>query len=198
MKKILYISPYPPVANVQGAGGQIAHYYVNKLAKDTDISLWIICGLPENDITSVDFASQGLQAKILIIPQKTFFDRVKSKFNFKLCGILDSNFAYSILKSAIEIRDIEKFIPDYIILDWEDIGYILTDLKKIFPLSIFSVIEQDVISQSLYRYYKSSRNFVKKWYKWFQFRNCLRLEKQLFTIANHVIVFSKKRRSFGA
>ena len=43
MKNILYIAPTVPVSTCPHAGGQLAHYFINKLNKNPDINLKMIC-----------------------------------------------------------------------------------------------------------------------------------------------------------
>ncbi len=192
MKNVLYVSPYSPISSVQGAGGQACNYYVKKLSKMSDISLLVLCASHDRDKEFVELKSEGLDGIIFQIPKKNIFSRIISKFYINYSGYLDFRYVKSMIKNAMRIKTEFSFTPDFVIFDWEETAYLLPDLKKIFPNSKFSVVEQDVVSQLRFRYYKNEKNLFGRLYKFLLYKNILRLEKKMFGNIDMVQVFTKK------
>lgn len=190
---VLYVSLFPILKNDPAAGGQLAYYYVKKIQQDKNINLKLLCNVPEvsNKIVSQDDNSDNFDNYYLFEKKDNLFNKIHTKLQINKSGFFNSKTVSNFIKAAKSIKKL-GFIPDKIIFDWETTGYLYTDFKKIFPTAFFSVVEQDVTSQSLDRFYLSETNKVKRIYKKIVYKNVLRLEKKLFNQIDSVLVLSEK------
>lgn len=191
MLNILYISLFPPTPNDPAAGGKLAYFYVEKLNNNENINLNVICSIPRTNKEFWDISTKKFNGIYFNEPEQKLIKRIKSKFYINYGGYFQIEHVKLFINSAIELKQ-NGFYPNYIIFDWESTAYIFKDIKKIFPNANYSVVEQDVISQSFYRFYKSTINPIKKIYKYYMFKNCLRLEKKIFKQFDYITVLSKK------
>lgn len=192
MINVLYISLNVPVSNSPHAGGQLAHYYVKKLNENPDINLRIISYCSEKDESlKLQLDKDGFNGECFNIPKRNVVKKFLNKFNTTTYGFIAEDMVYQVKMRAKSLF-YEGFIPDRIIFDWEDISFTLPVVKKIFPNAKYSVIEQDVRLQSIYRYYKQSNTFASRIYYSTLYKRLIKADKKYFPQFDEVVVFSQK------
>jgi len=188
---ILYCCLFAPFKANASAGGQLAYYYVKKISEKQNVNLKLLCSVPAHDWEKLQPTVNEFDAEYFIEPSKNFLTKVITKLNFNKGCYFNQKSVNLFIKKAKKMNK-EGFVPDYVIFDWETTAYIYDNLKKIWPSAKYSVVEQDVTSQSLERFYESEGNAMKKLYKKIVWKNCLRLEKKLFNKLYCVNVLSQK------
>ena len=192
MINVLYISPSVPVSKSPHAGGQAAHYYINKLNLNPNINLKVICYVIGNEADLLpSLQNENLDSKYYIIQKKSLFSKIKNKFNYTTYGFIANDAVSGVVDKARDFLN-EGFVPDVVLFDWEQTSFMLPVLKTIFRDAKYIVIEQDVKSQSLYRFYKNSRNPALFFYNLFLYKRLLAAERHYFSQLDEIVVFNKK------
>ncbi len=192
MISILYISPIVPVSKSPHAGGQTAHYYVKKLKEDSNVNLKIICSCGHSESKLFSFMKEdGLCGYVVSSPRKSLFSKILNKFSSLTYGFISKESINKVCEICIKIKN-EGFLPDRVVFDWEETCFMLPKIKEIFPHAFYSVVEQDVKYQSLYRYYKFSKNPFRKLIYLFSYKRLLAADKKYFHQLDEIVVISNK------
>lgn len=192
-KNILYISPTIPCPSIPHAGGQLAFYYLNKLNDRKDVCLKVINLPSEKESVYFTEASQIFDLTCCYHKNYGIVGKILAKLNGNTFGFIPLD-AYKLFKNKIKQLNTAGYKPDYVLFDWEEMAYLYKVVHAIWPTAVYSVIEQDVLYQSLSRYLSLEKNIVKKIKYYFSFIRCIRAEKVIFPNLNEIVVLSEKDR----
>ncbi len=193
MKKrnVLYIAPVAPLAGSPHAGGQLAHYYVDKLNKNPAIALKMLCYLPQSEIGLTQFADEGFDATYFFLENESIVRKLYNRFDFNSYGFIARRAITTIKRILCDLKK-TGYAPDYVIFDWEQSSFLYSRIKTIWKHARYVVVEQDVLSQSLYRFYKNEKNLLFKVYRFYSYITCTLLEKRVFSGIDEIVVLSHK------
>lgn len=188
---VLYISPTVPCSSIPHAGGQVAFYYLNKLRNRKDIRLKVISCPPKYETQYIHEAISFFDIQIIVRNDQTFIQKLMNKVNVTTLGFIPNN-TYNELKKYIYMLNKSGYVPDFVIFDWEQMCYMFDYIKNIWSSTFFLVIEQDVLSQSLQRFFRTEKNVVKKLYKFINYIRCINKEREKFLQLDEIVVISEK------
>lgn len=182
-RNVLWISPYVPYDEVSHAGGKIENYYIKGLKKQINVEL-ISC-FNTNEKDKIDLDKYSIKATLQEVSSKkpkVFLRKLmnlESTLNpFNKYGGFLQNYLEMCLKRAIKqyyIANRDKKI-DVIILEWTEVGLLLSYIKMFFPNSKIIMIEEDVAFLGLKRKAEFSKNKLQKLVKKYKYRRLKKLE----------------------
>lgn len=173
--KILWISPFIPYDKVPHAGGKVHNYYIKYFKKNLNCEIKLLTFAKKIELSEFDLNNYNIDCEY-IIKDKSFGTilvrkllNLESKCNpfHKFGGGIMNFDIYGFKKMIKEYykNNIEN-TPDYIILQWTQAGLMIDYLKKLYPNSIYTIIEEDVSFQGTQRKVDSIQNpIIKTFYK---------------------------------
>lgn len=174
-KKILWISPFIPYDKVPHAGGKVHNYYIKYFKKNIDCEIKLLTFAKKTELSKLDLNKYDIDCEYIIKDKSliTIFIRkllnLESNCNpFHKFGGGIMNFDIYGFKKMIKkyYKDNYENTPDYIILQWTQAGLMIDYLKKLYPNSIYTIIEEDVSFQGVQRKVDLVENsIIKVFYK---------------------------------
>lgn len=168
-KKVLDISPSIPYKGVGHAGGKCQYYYLKKLENECDFEF--ISTLIDTEYNK--FSEGKIKGNYHLLTRyigiKKFSDlfiktllKIQRNFVFdKYIGLLPFDFEFFIFKNLKRLKK-NGYEPDYIILEWTEITFLVRKIRKLFPNARYICNEVDVTFLRYLRRLNTSKNFFSK------------------------------------
>jgi glycosyltransferase involved in cell wall biosynthesis len=157
--KLLICSLFVPYDTVNHAGGQIHNYYVKRIKKETQIDMHLVTFASVNEIDLIDLDKYSISNTIITKGNYSFFSKIIKKY-YSLIIKLFPNLAYFysyhkylLLKELYKLKK-NGYIPDIVELNWTEIAFFLSSIKRIFPQAKYYAVEMDV------SFLKYERNYL--------------------------------------
>lgn len=158
MKKVLWISLFIPYDKVGHAGGKIHNFYLKALKATNQFDIRLLTFAQLTDMSEHDLKQYGIAHDIICYDSTkadTVFRKIinaESTYNpYNRYGRALQN--YDILKIHRYLRKYKRqgYKPDVIILQWTQIAFMFSYVKKCFPNAAVITIEEDVTYLSYQR-----------------------------------------------
>lgn len=195
MKKILWVSLTVPYDTVGHAGGKVHNFYLKEMKKLGLYDIFLISFCSENESSKLDLEEYQIPHS-LIYYKEDFVSKVKKELvNLpRKINMFDKNGGFSTIQREYRLmKKLKEYkagnhLPDIIIIQWTEIALLLPQIKKIFPKAKYVCIEEDVAYLGKYRKFQYCNNFLKKIYRYTQFKNLKKSELNVLQESDLVIV----------
>lgn len=199
MKEVLWISLFIPYDKVSHAGGKIHNYYIKALKASGKFDIKLLTFADVEDIERHDLDKYKIAHDIICYDHDIF-----SKIQRKLLNLESTYNPYNRYGRALQnydiisiCRHIKKYVsdgynPDVVIMQWTQIIFMVSFIKKCFPNSKIIAIEEDVTYLSYQRkmqvYPKAFLRYISK----LSFHRVKKLELEVLKKADLIIVNNPK------
>ncbi|MDE6846686.1 MAG: glycosyltransferase family 4 protein, partial [Lachnospiraceae bacterium] len=195
MYKILYISYFAPYDKVDHAGGKVHNFYIKKLQKEPKCDVTLLTMCYQRECEKLDLEEYGIKHRLVVLdrtmPQKyirMFFSGF-SYFNpWDKYGKILLNYERYRLKKMIRQYAREGEKPDLIVLQWTQIILLMPFVRKLYPDTPVTAIEEDVIFLNFFRRIGLAKSRWQKYIADFQYRNVRQKELAALEEAEQVVV----------
>ena len=168
--KLLICSLTIPFDYVAHAGGQTHNYYVKRLKQETTTDIHLVTFCDPDEKLLIDLNRYGISSSIIhtgnfgiphrILRKGTHIaSKIHPKINY--FGFIS---LFNKCLMLIELKKLKKngYRPDVIELNWTQIVFFYTSIKKIFPEAKYYAMEQDVTFLRYERIYITETNTKKQ------------------------------------
>ncbi len=199
MDKVLWISLFIPYDQVRHAGGKIHNYYLKALNAFGKYDISLLTFAEPGDMAKHDLDQYHIKHDIICYDQNIY-----SKMQRKLLNLESTYNPYNRYGRALHNYDIlsihkhiKKYVadgysPDIVILQWTQIVFMISFIKKWFPNAKVVAIEEDVTYLSYQRkmqvYPKAFLRYISK----LSFYRVKKLELEALKKADLIIVNNPK------
>ena len=150
MKKILWISSYPPTKESRSAGGNTLRYYFNAINSNKEFKITLLSLATLHTRQTLESEFEKIDHKFLY-KESDVISKIKKIRNVdsivnpysKTCGLI-SNHGLARIKKSVEELSANGYCPDIIILEWTNIVILAKYVKEIYPQAKIIASEHDV------------------------------------------------------
>lgn len=197
-KKILWIAPFLPYADVPHAGGKIFYFYLTKLIEKKKYDVRLLAFYEPKELEKFTLGKL-IQSDLFCYHNKGIKRFCRRSTNFltkinpfnKYAGFLSKYVEKSVIKKIKEYK-CRGYIPDVIILEWTQVVLLAPKIKSILPKTKIISIEEDVTLLSYKRRIALENNFIRKTIAKMKFKNIEKSEIKALNFSNLVIVNNEK------
>ncbi len=199
MKNILWISLNVPYDTVGHAGGKIHNFYLKEIKKTKEYAVYLISICYQSEKKKITLDKYGVENNLIYYGENLISKIIREIINFPRRYIF-INSEKGFLSYHREIsykRKVKEYCksgnkPDIIILQWTQTALLLPYLKKVFPLSRYVCIEEDVAYQGMYRKYQMANGVIKKRMAFIKYVKLKQYELKILKKADLVVTNNSK------
>ncbi|QES89160.1 glycosyltransferase [Rhizosphaericola mali] len=160
-KKILFVTKHPAHSSIAMAGNQLFNHTLNSFCKDSNFEIgWIYAGKWNDDFAKMKeaFQSNSRDFSVKIPKIITLFTGLYYRTSLRLFFarrnpsyyLLDPIYGHFYKKGLGNVKK-TGWYPDWIVLEWTEVLFLLPICKSLFPNAKIAVTEHDVSFVKLQR-----------------------------------------------
>lgn len=181
--EVLFISMYAPYDTVPHAGGKVHNFYVKELQKREHVHQKLISMCYQKEVKLLDLDEYGIDNDIVVLDKnlgEKYFRKIVGFFSYasvfdKYGNTLPTYERYQ-LKRKIKKYKVNNGEPDIIILQWTQIIFLISYIKRLFPNAMIVGIEEDVLFLNFYRRIDLQNRILKRMLARYQYKKVKELE----------------------
>lgn len=198
-KKILDISPSVTYKGIEHAGGKVQYFYLKKIEETDDLTF--LTTIAEEDQNK--FEINKINGNYFVLTKhkgvRSLYDllfksfiKIKKDFIFdRFDGLLPYDSALFFVRKLRELKK-SGYKPDIVILEWTEIAFLISYVKKLFPNAYIICHEVDVTFLRYERIYKNERKLPKKLFYFIRYKRIIKDEVNSMKMASKILVLNEK------
>ena len=148
-RRVLWISPAPPLNNSKTAGEKTYNYYVHRLLESGAYEFKFISLCDNERKKSVELQDRKLDITCICYEETQSIKKlsnIESKYSpvAHYCGLISNFCAKQIIRCCKKLKT-EGYYPDVLILEWTATVVLTGEIKKLFPAARIIASEHDVV-----------------------------------------------------
>lgn len=148
-KRVLWISPVPPLYKSKTAGEKTYNYYVHRLLESGEYEFKFISLCDNERKKSVELQNRELDISCICYEEAQRIKKlsnIESKYSpvAHYCGLISNFCAKEIIRNCKKLKA-EGYYPDVLILEWTATVVLTSEIRKLFPAARIIASEHDVV-----------------------------------------------------
>ena len=148
-RRVLWISPVPPLYQSKTAGEKTYNYYVHRMLESDAYEFKFISLCDNERKKSMELQDQKLDITCIYYEEEQRIKKVsniESKYSpiARYCGLISNYCAKEIIRNCQKLKA-DGYYPDVLIMEWTAIVVLTCEIKKIFPAAKIIASEHDVV-----------------------------------------------------